>query len=55
MFEIRVTKPLQMLLEAFQGPVKLIEKRQDKFLDYSASLQRCEKNKDSAKAKAVSR
>ncbi len=49
-----MVKPLQLLLSTFHGPVRLIQKRQDKHLDYSASMQKAEKNRDPAKAKAVS-
>ncbi len=51
MLESRVTKPLQQLLETFQGPIRLIQKRQDKHLDYSASMQKSERNRDPTKAK----
>ena len=47
-------KPLQSLLETFNGPSRLIQKRQDKYLDYSASQQKAEKNKDPSKSKNVS-
>ena len=50
----RVIKPLQQLLETFQGPTRLITKRQDKHLDFSAFAQRAEKNKDPTKNKSVS-
>ena len=50
----RVIKPLQQLLETFQGPTRLITKRQDKHLDFSACAQRAEKNKDPTKNKSVS-
>ena len=46
-------RPLQALLDTFAGPHKLILKRQDKHLDYSASMQKKEKNKDPSKAKTV--
>ena len=49
----RVIKPLQQLLETFQGPTRLITKRQDKHLDFSACAQRAEKNKDPTKNKSV--
>ena len=49
----RVIKPLQTLLESFQGPTRLIMKRQDKHIDFSASTQRAEKNKDPSKNKMV--
>ena len=47
-------KPLQSLIETFNGPSRLIQKRQDKYLDYSASQQKAEKNKDPSKSKNVS-
>ncbi len=53
MLESRVLAPLHKLQLTFQGPTRLIQKRQDKHLDYSASMQKAEKNKDPAKAKAV--
>ena len=49
----RVIKPLQTLLESFQGPTRLIMKRQDKHIDFSACTQRAEKNKDPSKNKMV--
>ena len=50
----RVLKPLHALLETFTGPTRLIQKRQDKYLDYSASQQKSEKNKDPSRSKNVS-
>ena len=47
-------RPLQGLLDCFHGPTRLIQKRQDKHLDYSASLQKKEKNKDPSKSKVAS-
>ena len=47
----RVLKPLQSLLETFIGPSRLIQKRQDKCLDYSASQQKAEKNKEPSRSK----
>ena len=46
-------KPLRSLLDTFLGPSRLIQKRQDKHLDYSASQQKAEKNKDSSRIKNV--
>ena len=46
-------RPLQQLLETFQGPTRLITKRQDKHIDFSASAQRAEKNRDPNKDKMV--
>ena len=54
MLESRVVKPLRQLLDTFQAPIRLIQKRQDKHLDYSASMTKSEKNKDPTKAKVVS-
>jgi hypothetical protein len=47
-------KPLQQLLDAFHSPGRLIQKRTDKLLDYSASSQKAEKNKDTSKNRIVS-
>ena len=47
-------KPLQQLLDAFHSPGRLIQKRTDKLLDYSASSQKAEKNKDASKNRIVS-
>lgn len=44
--ERRVTTPLLALLELFQGPSKLIEKRNDKLLDYDNCLAKADKNKE---------
>ena len=52
--EDRVVKPLQQLLDAFHSPGRLIQKRTDKLLDYSASSQKAEKNKDTSKNRIVS-
>ena len=51
--EKRVIRPLQQLLETFQGPTRLITKRQDKHIDFSATAQRMEKNRDPTKTKMV--
>ncbi|GAB6028758.1 hypothetical protein CHUAL_004575 [Chamberlinius hualienensis] len=45
--EKRVIEPLIQLLNMFEGPTNLIEKRNDKLLDYDRASQRLEKNKDS--------
>ena len=47
-------KPLQQLLDAFHSPGRLIQKRTDKLLDYSASSQKAEKNKETSKNRIVS-
>jgi hypothetical protein len=52
--EDRVVKPLQQLLDAFHSPGRLIQKRTDKLLDYSASSQKAEKNKETSKNRIVS-
>lgn len=44
--ERRVTMPLMSLLDLFEGPCKLIEKRNDKLLDYDNCLAKADKNKD---------
>ncbi|KAK3909021.1 Dynamin-binding protein, partial [Frankliniella fusca] len=44
--ERRVTAPLVALLELFQGPCKIIEKRNDKLLDYDNYLAKADKNKE---------
>lgn len=44
--ERRVTAPLMTLIELFQGPSKLIEKRNDKLLDYDNCLAKADKNKE---------
>ena len=54
MLQTRVIRPLQGLLDCFHGPTRLIQKRQDKHLDYSASLQKKEKNRDPSKNKVAS-
>ena len=49
----RVVRPLSMLIEAFQGPTRLIQKRHDKQLDLQASQQRAEKNRDPNRTRSV--
>lgn len=44
--ENRVNTPLKALLDLFQGPCKLIEKRNDKLLDYDNCLAKADKNKE---------
>jgi len=53
MLESRVVRPLQRLLDTFHGPNRLVQKRGDKHLDYSASMQKAERNRDPGKAKTV--
>jgi hypothetical protein len=38
--EERVLRPLQQLLDTLTGPARLIQKRNDKLLDYAAASQR---------------
>ena len=49
----RVVRPLSLLIDAFQGPTRLIQKRHDKQLDLQASQQRAEKNRDPNKTRLV--
>lgn len=51
---VRVLQPIQNLLGLFQGPLHLIQKRNDKLLDYDACLNKAEKTKDISKLKSVS-
>ena len=48
-----VYDPLDRLLQMFQSPCKLIEKREDKCLDYDRLMNRVQKNKDADKSKQV--
>ena len=43
------------IIEIFQGPVRLCQKRADKLMDYTAALQRLRQNKDVSKKIMVSR
>ncbi|XP_046405792.1 dynamin-binding protein-like isoform X2 [Ischnura elegans] len=43
----RVLRPLNALIELCEGPEKLIQKRNDKLLDYNRCLAKSEKNRDS--------
>ncbi|KAG8238202.1 hypothetical protein J437_LFUL018085, partial [Ladona fulva] len=45
--ESRVLKPLNILIDLFEGPDKLIQKRNDKLLDYNKALARPDKAKES--------
>jgi hypothetical protein len=49
-----VLSPLNLLLALFQGPQRLIQKRQHKCLDYDSCSNRIDKIKDRDKLKAVS-
>ncbi|RWS26099.1 dynamin-binding protein-like protein, partial [Leptotrombidium deliense] len=51
--EENVISILKQLLSKFQTPNKLIDKRNDKFLDYIASTKRLESNKDVTKQKSL--
>lgn len=42
-----VTDPLNQILQLFQGPFRLIQKRHDKLLDYDRARNRAERAKDS--------
>jgi len=48
-----IVQPLAELCEAFRGPERLIKKRYDKSLDYSAAMQQT--NEGAGKPSAVSR
>ncbi|XP_071852019.1 dynamin-binding protein-like isoform X3 [Apostichopus japonicus] len=49
----RVLSPLESLLNMFQGPHKLIQKRHHKLLDYDSCMNKVEKTKDKEKSKQV--
>lgn len=51
--EVKLIKPLTALLHLYEGPNKLIEKRNDKLLDYDSASQRVEKNKDVNRGKQL--
>lgn len=53
LIEKRAYEPLVSLLNLFEGPSKLIEKRIDKLLDYDLASQRLEKIKDAANNKVL--
>jgi hypothetical protein len=42
-----VLVPLNTLMELFEGPAILVQKRHDKLLDYDGCCAKAEKNKDS--------
>ena len=44
--EQRVCVPLNTLMELFEGPAILVQKRHDKLLDYDGFYTKAEKNKD---------
>jgi predicted DNA-binding antitoxin AbrB/MazE fold protein len=44
--ENKVLQPLRKVLELSDGPSRLIQKRNDKLLDYESCLSKTEKNKD---------
>ena len=47
--EDRVLRPLQQLVDIFQGPVRLCQKRSDKLMDYTAASQKLKQNKETSK------
>ena len=51
---MQVLSPLNSLLSLFQGPQRLIQKRNDKCLDYDRWSNKIDKIKDRDKLKAVS-
>lgn len=52
--QAQVLSPLNSLLNLFQGPQRLIQKRDDKCLDYDRWSNKIDKIKDRDKLKAVS-
>lgn len=52
--QMQVLSPLNSLLNLFQGPQRLIQKRNDKCLDYDRWSNKIDKIKDRDKLKAVS-
>lgn len=42
-----VTEPLSQLVQLFQAPFRLIQKRHDKCLDYDRAKNKCQRAKDS--------
>lgn len=52
--QVQVLSPLNSLLSLFQGPQRLIQKRNDKCLDYDRWSNKIDKIKDRDKLKAVS-
>lgn len=52
--QVQVLSPLNSLLNLFQGPQRLIQKRNDKCLDYDRWSNKIDKIKDRDKLKAVS-
>ncbi|XP_015783985.1 dynamin-binding protein [Tetranychus urticae] len=51
--ELHVINILKQLLSRFQNPIKLIEKRNDKLLDYDAATKKVESNKDPSKQRSL--
>lgn len=49
----KITSILQQLLNKFQNPSKLIDKRHDKLLDFEAAAKRSESNRDQSRFKAL--
>ena len=52
--QVQVLSPLNSLLSLFQGPQRLIQKRNDKCLDYDRWSNKIDRIKDRDKLKAVS-
>lgn len=52
--QVQVLSPLNSLLNLFQGPQRLIQKRNDKCLDYDRWSNKIDKIKDRDKLKVVS-
>ena len=52
--QVQVLSPLNSLLSLFQGPQRLIQKRNDKCLDYDRWSNKIDKIKDRDKLKTVS-
>ena len=53
MLDEEVLSPLNTLVNLFQGPHRLIQKRHDKCLDYDSWSNKVEKIKDGEKRKQV--
>ena len=43
--EEKVLRPLQQLVDIFQGPVRLCQKRSDKLMDYTVASQKLKQNR----------
>jgi hypothetical protein len=51
--EQRVLVPLNTLMELFEGPAILVQKRHDKLLDYDGYYAKGEKNKENRQVSTV--